>query len=339
MKAVYLVRHGNAMEAFEIREAELPVPDENQVRVKVEAFGLNFADVMARKGSYRDCPPLPCVIGYDVVGIIDAVGKNVSNVTAGDRVASFTRFGGYAQYVLIDARGVATISHEMLLTFAGALATQYCTAYYASYECVNVFPGEHVLVHAAAGGVGTALVQLLRHKGAVIFGTCGSEEKVQYLRSLGVDHPVNYRTSDYREVIRKILGKERLDVIFDSIGGKYVRDGIRLLGTGGRMVCYGAAQLSGAKNIFSKMKIALQFGIYHPASFIQKSKSLIGVYMLPLGDYKPKTVYRCLQAVVRLAHDGVIKPAGGLVFPVEQLAKAHDALEKRNTIGKVMVKW
>src|SRR6185503_1580098 len=131
-----------------------------------------------------------------------------SNVKTGDRVTAFTRFGGYAQYVLVDARGVAVIPHEMPLTFAGALATQYCTAYYASYECVNVFPGDHVLVHAAAGGVGTALVQLLKHKGAIIFGTCGSYEKVQYLLSLGVDHPVNYSTSDYRDVIRKILDKE-----------------------------------------------------------------------------------------------------------------------------------
>lgn len=339
MKAIYLVRHGNADRAFETRETALPVPNENQVRVKTEAFGLNFADVMARKGMYRDCPPLPCVIGYDVVGTIDAAGKNVMNVKGGDRVTCFTRFGGYAEYVLVDARGVAAIPREMPLAFAGALATQYCTAYYAAYECVNVFPGDSALVHAAAGGVGTALVQLLKNKGAVVFGTCGSEEKLNYLRSLGVDHPINYRESDYKEVIGKTLGKERLDVIFDSIGGKYVRDGIRLLGAGGKIVCYGAAQMSVASNIFSKAKIALQFGFYHPASFITKSKSLIGVYMLPLGDYKPRTIQRCLQEVVKLANEGTIKSAGGMEFPVEQLAPAHEALEKRKTMGKVMVKW
>lgn len=338
MKAIYLVRFGKAEDAFEVREVPLPEPRDHEVRIKTEAFGLNFADISARNGKYRDCPPLPCVIGYDVVGRVDAVGSKVTNVKTGDRVAGLTRFGGYAEYVVTDSRVVVAIPEEMPLTFAGAIAVQYCTAYYSCMECVNVHEGDRVLVHAAAGGVGTALVQLLKHKGAVVFGTCSSEKKMEYLKTIGVDYPINYATSDYRVEVKRILGNEKLDMVFDSVGGKYVRDGIRLIGSGGKFVSYGASDLMNA-GYFSKIRKALQFGFYHPASFLIKSKSLIGVSMLRIADHKPDLLQRCLQGVVALAKQGVITPAGGLEFSVEQLVDAHRAVEERKTMGKVMVKW
>jgi NADPH2:quinone reductase len=293
----------------------------------------------ARKGKYRDCPPLPCVLGYDVVGRIDVFGKNVTAFSIGDRVTTLTRFGGYSEYIVADFRGVAKIAETMPLTFAGAMATQYCTAYYASYECVNVFPGNRALVHAAAGGVGTALVQLLKNKGAIVFGTSSSDEKMKYMESIGVDYPINYMQSDYRKVISETLGKEKLDFVFDSLGGKYIRDGIRLLGAGGKIIGYGAATMSGAKSIFGRMRVVMQFGIYHPALFLIKSKSLIGVYMLALADRKPEVVSRCLKNVIAMAAEGLITPAGGLEFPVEEIAKGHEALESRRTMGKVMIRW
>ena len=338
MKAIYLVRFGKPEDAFEVREVPLPEPGDHEVRIKSEAFGLNFADISARNGKYRDCPPLPCVIGYDVVGRVEAVGSKVTNVKTGDRVAGLTRFGGYAEYVVTDARVVVAIPEEMPLTFAGAIAVQYCTAYYACMECVNVHEGDRVLVHAAAGGVGTALVQLLKYKGAVVFGTCSSEKKMEYLKTIGADYPINYATSDYKAEVKRILGNEKLDIVFDSVGGKYVRDGIRLIGTGGKFVSYGASELMNA-GFFSKIRKALQFGFYHPASFLIKSKSLIGVSMLRIADHKPDLLQRCLQGVVVLAKQGVITPAGGLEFPVEKLADAHRAVEERKTMGKVMVKW
>ncbi|MFI5134916.1 MAG: zinc-binding alcohol dehydrogenase family protein [Chitinophagales bacterium] len=338
MKAIYLVHFGRPEVAFETREIPVPSPNENQVIVKVEAFGLNFADISARNGKYRDCPPLPCVIGYDVVGKVKAVGKNATTVKPGDRVAAMTRFGGYAEYVAADFRGVVKIPEDMPLTFAGAIAVQYCTAYYSCIECVNVHEGDFALVHAAAGGVGTALVQLLKHNGAIVFGTCGSDEKIKYLKSLGVDHPINYRTTDYKNEIIKAIGSKKLDFVFDSVGGKYVRDGIKLLDAGGKLVSYGASQIMGG-NLFSKIKIGWQFGIYHPAVFLINSKSLIGVSILRLADHKPQVIQRCLESVVELFNEGAIKPAGGLEFPVEKLGEAHLAVEERKTMGKVMVKW
>lgn len=338
MKAIYLVRFGKPDAAFEIRDIPIPEPGEYEVRIRAEAFGLNFADVSARNGKYRDCPPLPCVLGYDVVGIVDAAGSKVTNVKIGERVSALTRFGGYAEYAVTDSRVIVSIPQEMPLTFAGAIAVQYCTAYFAGIECINVHEDDAVLIHAAAGGVGTALVQLMKYKKAKVFGTCGSDKKIEYLKSIGVDHPINYSKSDYKKEVERILGKKKLTVVFDSLGGKNVKDGIRMIGAGGKLVSYGASQLMNA-GFFSKIRKAIQFGIYHPASFLIKSKSLIGVSMLRLADENPDLLQHCLQSVVDLAKKGIIQSAGGLEFPVEKLGDAHLALEERNTIGKVMVKW
>ena len=339
MKAIFLVAYGDPQRAFEMREVADPVPGEKQVRVKVEAFGLNFADVMARKGLYRDAPPLPCILGYDEVGVIDAVGRGVTTVKEGDRVTSFTRFGGYAEYVVAEEKAVAKIPLDMSPTFATALATHYCTAYYASHEAARVYEGEKVLIHAAAGGVGTALVQLLKQKNALIFGTCSSDEKVEYLKGLGVQHPINYATTNYFDEIRKILGETKLDAVFDSVGGKYTSEGMKLIGAGGRMVCMGGSEFSAARNFFSKWKIILQFGFYHPGKLLMASKSLIAVNMLRIADSKPDFFLTLLDEVISMALSGKIKPAGGLEFPVSRLGEAHLAMEHRKTHGKISIRW
>jgi NADPH2:quinone reductase len=127
MQAIYIVKHGSAEESFQFRETPKPVPKPGEVLVKVEGFGLNFADVMARKGMYRDAPPMPSLIGYDVCGTVERLGSNVTNVAEGDRVTAMTRFGGYAEYALTDARAVAKIPANINAAEATALTTQYCT--------------------------------------------------------------------------------------------------------------------------------------------------------------------------------------------------------------------
>ncbi|MBA2422017.1 MAG: zinc-binding dehydrogenase [Chitinophagales bacterium] len=339
MKAVFLIRHGGSDKAFEIREIPIPVPGESEVRIRVQAFGLNFADVMARKGLYRDCPPLPCVIGYDAVGIIDVTGSNVTQVKVGDRVTCFTRFKGYAEYIVTDETGVAKISSDMPLPFAASLTTQCCTAWYCINEAARVHEGDHVLVHAAAGGVGSAIVQLLKIKEVIIYGTCGSEEKVRFLQEIGVHHPINYKERDYQEEIRKISGKRKLDVIIDSLGGRYVREGINLLGAGGTMVCIGGSQLTSATNFFDRWKKIFQFGLYHPGQLMMACKSLSGVNMLKLADSKPRLFLDMLQQIISLAESGTLQQNGGRVYHISEFEAAHSALENRQTMGKVVVRW
>ncbi len=334
MEAVYLVKNGKPEVAFERKKIELKEPGNDEVTIEVEAFGLNFADVLARLGLYRDCPPLPTVIGYEVVGRIVKIGKDVKNVFESDRVVGFTIFGGYATHVITNAKAVVKIEQDYSTGKALALAVQYCTAFYAVNIATNVLKNDRVLIQAAAGGVGTALVQLCKLKECKIYGTAGSQQKLDYLTNLGVDVPINYNTHDFSTVI-----KEKVDVVFDSIGGKAFKKGIKLLDYGGRMVAFGAASQLEVGNFFSKIKFGLSFGFYHPVQFIMNSRTLAGVNMLKIGRFQPDILQYCMQNVVALAHEGKIDPHVGGMYPIEKLGEAHLALENRKTIGKIGIVW
>lgn len=340
MKAVFLVRYGAPREAFEIREVATPEPGAGQLRIAVEAFGLNYADVSARQGTYQDAPPIPCVIGYEVVGRVDALGAGVSGPAAGTRVTALTRFGGYATHALTDARAVVPIPDDMDPGVAVALPTQCGTAYHCAEEMVRLHEGDHVLVQAAAGGVGTALVQICKHRGCVVYGTAGSDRKLDYLRDLGVDHPINYTKENFADAVRRIRGREGLDVVFDSLGGAAVRDGLKLLAPGGRIVCFGAASREASSvQILHDIRFALSFGFIHPIPLLLNSKSLIGVNMLRLSDHRPLALKRCLDGVVGMWRDGVLRPTVGGRYKVEQIAEAHEFLGGRGSVGKIVVSW
>jgi NADPH2:quinone reductase len=340
MKALVLVRHGEARQAFELRELPAPEPRAGEVRIAVEAFGLNYADVSARQGTYADAPPIPCVIGYEVVGRIDAVGSGVTSWSAGQRVAALTRFGGYATAAVTDARAAVPIPEDMDVGVAAALPTQGCTAYFCAEEMVRLHPGDHVLVQAAAGGVGTLLVQLAKARGCVVYGTAGSEAKLDYLRRLGVDHPINYRHEDFGDVVRRVRGAEGLDIVFDSLGGSAVRKGLKLLGAGGRIVCFGAAEReAGPLQILRDVRFAASFGFPHPIPLLMGSKSILGVNMLRIADHRPEVLGRCMRAVSKLVADGTLKPTVGGRFGADRIADAHDFLGGRGSTGKVVVTW
>ena len=339
MKGIYIVKHGDADEAFEVRDTPKPVPKPGEVLVKVEGFGLNFADVMARKGMYEDAPPMPSLIGYDVVGTVERVGSNVTHLFEGDRVTALTRFGGYAEFALTDARAAAKISDKMSIPVATALTTQFCTAYYCAAEVVNLFEGDRVLIHSAAGGVGTALMQYAKYKKCEIFATTGSFSKIEMLKQMGAHHVIDTSKEDFEDYIETTTKGDGVDVIFDAVGADFMRRGIRALAPGGRIVCYGAAQMTDATNIFSKIAKGLQFGIYHPAIFMMASKSLIGVNMLRIADGKPEVLKRCLENVVRLVEEGVFQPQEGKLFKADDIAAAHKYLESRKSTGKVACEW
>ncbi|MCF6241366.1 MAG: zinc-binding dehydrogenase [Bacteroidales bacterium] len=334
MKAIYLIKNGKAEIAFEKREIELKESGKDEIAIEAEAFGLNFADVLARLGLYKECPPLPAIIGYEAVGKVVKIGAQVKNIALGDRVIAFTRFGGYSQYIITKAVAAVKIDNDFPLGKALALATQYTTAYYAAFLAANIREGEKVLIHAAAGGVGTALIQLCKLKNCKIYGTAGSDEKIEYIKNQGVDFPINYRQKDFSTEI-----SEKLDVVFDSIGGSTFKKGYKLLGSGGRIIPYGAATQLDAGNFFSKLKFALSFGIYHPVGFIMQSKAMIGVNMLRIADDKPEVLQYCMQNLVKLAQENKINPKVFKMYSIDELNEAHTALENRETIGKVGIKW
>lgn len=339
MQAIYLTHPGPAQTAFATQPAPDPQPAAGQVRIVVEAFGLNFADVMARLGLYPAAPQPPCVLGYDVVGRIDAVGDGVDPAHIGQRVTALTRFGGYAELAVTDVAGTAEIPDDMDTGIALSLATQAATAYYMAEEMVRLHPGDQVLVHAAAGGVGTCLVQLAKWRGCTVFGTAGTADKLNYLLAQGVDHPINYRQQDFVKAVQAKVGERGLDVIFDPIGGSSLRRGMSLLGATGRMLAFGGSSFTQSRGWLGKLRNFLSYGFYHPLRLVAPSRGLIGVNMLAVADHRPEVLQRVLAQTVKLAAQEVLRPTVGARFFAPQIAEAHAALEHRQTTGKVIIKW
>lgn len=340
MKAVVLVKEGNASKAFEVQECPIPKPKKGEVLVKVSHFGLNYADVMSRNGLYNDRPPLPCVLGYEAVGEVVETGDDVLEVRQGDLVLAFTKFGAYADHCVTDAKGVIRLAPGTSEEEATALATQYCTAWFAACKMTSLTKGDRVLIHAAAGGVGTALIQIAKWKECEIFGTAGSAEKLDYLEEQGVNHPINYRQTQFEHEVQRTLGEERLDVVFDPIGGKSFQKSMSMLGSGGRIVTYGASAWSGSKGgLVDKVKLAWGFGLIHPIALLMKSKSVIGVNMLRIAESKPDYLQQVMHEVYDAYQQGILKPTVDSVHPVSEIAVAHDRLESRASMGKVVVKW
>ena len=340
MKAVFLTRYGNSSTAFEIKEVPIPKADKGEVVIKVACFGLNFADVVARRGLYPDAPKNPAVLGYDVAGTIYALGEGVEGFHIGQRVAAMTRFGGYAEYAKTPYTGVAAIPDSMDYATATTLATQGCTAYFCAYESVVLHEGDRVLVHAAAGGVGGMLVQMAKEQKCVVYGTA-STSKMNYLRTIGVDVPIDYTKEDFSQVIKKHSLDGGVDIVFDSLGGSTFKKSFKALAPGGRILTFGAAEQINGNNT-NKLKalgVALRFGIYSPIQLLMSSKAIIGVNMLKIADHRPLVLQRCLNEVVKMVAAGSLVPKVDRVFPVAQMAEAHDYLESRKSIGKVAVEW
>ena len=323
-----------------MREFPDPNTKEGEIRIQTEVSGLNFADVLARIGLYQDAPPLPSVLGYEVVGRIDQVGTGVKKFKTGQRVVAFTRFGGYASKVVVGENSAVALPDGFDGAAAAALGTQYVTAYYAAEEMVRLHRGDHVLIQAAAGGLGTALIQLCKRAGCVIYGTAGSAEKIEHLRRMGVDHPINYNEKDFVSEFLRLSGGRKADVVFDSLGGGAFRRALKLLSAGGRIVGMGIAEAAGKKaNIFKTVKTMAAFGVLHPAWFLIHSKAIIGVNMLRIADQRPEIILRCLEAVTELALKGEVTPVIGGVFKAEEIGRAHELLGMRKSIGKVVIKW
>src|SRR5271157_4911588 len=228
MRAIWITGSGGP-EALTVRETADLRPGPGQVRIRVRAAGLNFAEVMAAQGLYPDAPKPPCVVGYEA---------------AGERVVALTHFGGHADVVCVPAEQVFQIPDEMSFEEAAALPVNYLTAYHMLFRVACVRPGERVLVHMAAGGVGMAVLQLCRTvDGLAVFGTA-SAGKHEMLRAEGCAHPIDYRTVDYAAEVRRLTGGDGVDVVLDPLGGHDWRKGLKLLRPCGRLVAFGFANLA-----------------------------------------------------------------------------------------------
>lgn len=305
--------------------------------IRVHRAGVNFADVLARQGIYPDAPKRPFVPGYEVSGVVQALGPSVRGFREGDRVAAFTRFGGYAEIAVTDARFAIPLEVGIDFTTGAAVPVNFSTAYHCLFHTGPLFRGDRVLIHAAAGGVGLAAVQMAKAAGAVVFGTAGSEEKVEFLRKQGVDHPIDYRRRNFVAEVREVTAGEGIDVILDSIGGHMIGQDLRVLRAGGRIVSLGLAAAAG-KNRAAMLRELLSAPRLQPIKLLESSRGFFGVNILRIFDHRPELGALLLRKAFDEMAAGRARPVIAAEIPLEEAGEAHLLLQSRASIGKIVLK-
>jgi len=337
MRAVWIAKHGGP-EVLEVRETEDPAPGDGEVLVRVRAAGLNFAEISARMGIYPDAPKPPCVVGYEIAGEVDTLGPGVDGPAPGTRVLAMVRFGGHADRVVVPAGVLHPIPEGLSFEEAAALPVNYLTAHHMLFQVANIQPGESILVHMAAGGVGLAVLQLCRTvPDLTVFGT-SSASKHEILRELGCDHPIDYRTVDYADEVRRLTDDRGVHVVLDALGGKDWRKGYDLLRPIGRLVAFGFANLSGGPKA-SYLRVASQMArtpFYNPMSLMNANKLVAGVHMGHLWG-EAERMGRTMAALLTLVEEGAVRPRVDGIFPFDEAADAHRYIQERKNVGKVVL--
>jgi NADPH:quinone reductase-like Zn-dependent oxidoreductase len=333
---VVITRHG-APDVLSVRDVPTPAPGPGEVRIAVRASGVNFADILARVGLYPDAPKPPVVVGYEVAGVVDAVGSGVTRVHDGDRVVALSQFGGYSTHVVVPHEFVFAIPRQMSDADAAAIPVNYVTAMLALYKLANVGPGETVLIHGAGGGVGIAATQLARLRRATIIGTA-SASKHDALRAFGVDHAIDYRVADVAREVRRLTGERGVDVVLDAIGGRSFDISYRLLAPLGRLVVYGVSSIAPGerRSWLHAARTMMQMPTFRPLSLINDNR---GVFGLNLGHLwgERRQLAAALQQLLREAEAGRLTPVVARTFPLERAADAHRFVQSRSNIGKVIL--
>lgn len=332
MRAVVISRHGDPSVLEVQQRPDPPPPGPGQLRVTVRAAGVNFADHLARVGLYPDAPKLPAVVGYEVAGIVEAVGDGVDPNRVGERVLAGKRFGGYAEIVTVAASDCVTLPDALSFEQGAAVPVNYATAWAALHGYGSLRGGERVLVHAAAGGVGIAAIQFAKAAGAQVHGTA-SPGKHQKLAALGVDRAIDYR----RDGWWKGLGP--YDVILDALGGMSLRRSYALLRPGGRLVGYGvSAMQQGEKRSLRRVApqaLSMLRG-FNLLTQLQDSKAVIGLNMLRLWDDRG-TLQPWISPLTDALRDGTISPVVHAAVSFAEAPTAHRILAARENIGKVVL--
>ncbi len=336
MRQAVIVRAG-APDVLQIRDAPDPAPGAGEIRIAVRAAGVNFADVMARLGLYPDAPPLPAVVGYEVAGLVDAVGPGVTAFRTGDRVLSLTRFGGYSSAVIVGAEQAFATPASLSDVEAAALPVNYLTAFVALYKLAAASEGETVLIYGAGGGVGIAATQLAKLRKAIVIGTA-STGKIETIRALGVDHAIDHRREDVAAEVRRLTSGRGADVILDPIGGRSFAVSYRLLAPLGRLVIYGASSLAGGerRSLWRLAQTLLTMPVFRPLSLMNQNRAVMGLNLGHLWN-ETRQLRAAMDMILRDAEAGRLRPVVAKTFPLEQAGDAHRYLQSRSNIGKVVL--
>lgn len=341
MKAVFIETHGGP-EALQYGERPTPEPGKNEVRVRIKACALNHLDIWVRQGLPGIQIPLPHILGSDISGVVEKLGKGLTRPKVGTPVLispgigcgkckqcrsgrtslcdqfmimGFRRDGGYAEYAVVGAKHVIPISKRYTFEEWAAAPLVFLTAYHMLVTRAGLKKGETVLIHAAGSGIGSAAIQLAKHLGAKVITTAGSDEKLEKAKKLGAWGLIHYKQVNFVDEVKRLTKGSGVDVVFEHIGPETWVGSLASLAKGGRLVTCGAT--SGPKG-----EIDLRF-------LFMKQLSILGSYMG--GDQE-------LRQVLRLVSSGKLRPVVDSVFPLEEARKAHEKMESREFFGKIVLK-
>jgi len=336
MQQIWIPKKGEP-EVLELRDAPDPEPLAGEVRVRVHASGINFADILARMGLYPDAPPLPAVVGYEVAGVVDGVGAGVTGFSDGDRVVVFTRFGGYSDVVCAPAVFVAPIPEALDFAGAASIPVNWLTAWLMLVRLGNVRTGDKVLVHACAGGVGTAAVQICRHFGAEVIGTA-SAAKHERLLEMGVGHCIDYRSQDFEAEVQRLTDGRGVDIALDAVGGESFKKSYRSLASLGRLFAFGVSSFAPGKSrsVIAALRGMLTMPSFKPLALMNGNRGVFGVNLGHLWDRGPE-LRAMLAEILELFADGSVEPVVDRRFSFDDAAAAHRYIQDRKNFGKVLL--
>ncbi len=322
MLAIEVTEFGDDSVLEEV-ERERPEPGPGEVLLDVEAVGVNFADVMQRRGHYHGGPEPPYVPGMEAAGTVEATGAGVEDREVGDRVVAMLDGGAYAEYATAPAQALFDVPESISFAEAAGFPVQFLTAYLCLHDWGELDEDDDVLVQAAAGGVGTAATQLASHHGAEVYGTASTSEKLALAERLGCDHPINYTETDFAEETDGLTDGDGLDLILDGVGGDTFRESVDALAPFGTIVAYGAA--SGEP------------GTVDTATLLFGNKSVEGFHLGRTMELDPERVFAAVPELSAMLASGDLEVVVGQTFALADAVDAHRALENRETTGKVVL--
>jgi NADPH:quinone reductase len=321
MKAIQFHEFGN-VDVLRLEDIPTPELKPEEVLIKVQACGVNFADTLIRKNEYIYTPDLPFTPGTEVSGTIEKLGANVTGFSVGQRVVAFTKDGGYAEYAIASANLTVVLPDEIDFDSGAAIITQGLTAFYLLKTIAQLKQGQSILINAAAGGVGTIAIQIAKILGAShIIATAGSPEKLDFVKSLGADVPINYRNANWQEQVMKATNGKGVDLVLESVGGDIFQKSLDCLAFRGQLVVFGRS--SGSVSI-------------DPIMLLEKARTITG---FSLYEFLYNPLYtESLNELFAYIKQGKLKVQIGGIFPLAEASKVHQLLENRSTQGKLLVK-
>ena len=338
MRQIWISREGSP-EELEVRKAPDPEPKPGQIRVLVEAAGVNFADIMARLGLYPDRPALPVVVGYEVAGRVDQIGAGVDPAWLGQDVLALTRFGGYSDVVCMPESQAFERPAGMTALEGAAFPVNYLTAHQLLVVMGNLRPRETVLVHSAGGGVGLAATQIALGIGAEVIGAA-SAHKHEYLRSIGIAHCIDARTEDFEQRTNALTEGCGVDLVIDAAGGASFQKSYRALGPAGRLGVFGiSAAVTGRKRRLRGLfhiLATMPWLHFNPVRLMNDNKAVFGVNLGHLWG-EANRIRGWMEQLLDGYRAGTLHPVIAARFPFERAAEAHHYLQDRKNLGKVLL--